>query len=79
MPPITAAGEGAISHPGPAGSSLWVATADDGLYFDAGDGWQHATATTVLPADQGDGARRANERIGWRAYGGLIATDIPQE
>ena len=77
--PIPAAGEGAISHILALPGSLWVATADDGLYFDAGDGWQHATAATVLPADQVTALVAADESIwvGGRT-GGLVLTDIPQ-
>jgi len=77
--PIPAAGEGAISHILALPGSLWVATADDGLYFDAGGGWQHATAATVLPADQVTALAATDESIwvGGRT-GGLIVTDVSQ-
>lgn len=76
--PVPAAGEGAISHILALPGSLWVATAGDGLYFDTGDGWQHATAMTVLPADEVTALIATDEDIwvGGRT-GGLILTDIP--
>ncbi len=77
--PIPAAGEDAITHILALPGSLWVGTAADGLYYDAGDGWQHATAATVLPADEVTALAAVDESIwvGGRT-GGLILTDIPQ-
>jgi len=77
--PIPAAGEQAVTHILALPGSLWVATAADGLYYDAGNGWQHATAATVLPADD-VAALVATEQSIWVGgrTGGLVLTNIPQ-
>ncbi len=77
--PIPAAGEDAITHILALPGSLWVGTASDGLFYDTGDGWQHATAATVLPADAVTALAAADGGlwVGGRT-GGLIRTDIPQ-
>jgi len=77
--PIPATGEDTVTHLLALPGSLWVATATDGLYYDTGRGWQHATAASVLPADDVTVLVATDERIwvGGRT-GGLVLTNILQ-
>ncbi|MFO7631862.1 MAG: two-component regulator propeller domain-containing protein, partial [Caldilinea sp.] len=49
MPEI---GERAVTQVLVLDDSIWVGTADDGLFYDAGDGWQQETTAGALPSDR---------------------------
>lgn len=76
--PIPAIGERVISQILATNGSIWVGMADDGLFFDVGEGWQHETTAGALPDNRITALAAVDGEI-WvgGATGGLIRYSAP--
>lgn len=76
--PLTGFDERAISQILTLDGSIWVGSANDGLFFDLGDGWQQETTAGALP-DNHITALAAADNALWigGASGGMLRYSLP--
>lgn len=78
--PVPEVGERTVTQILARDDSLWVGTAADGLFYDAGAGWQQATTDGVLPSNRVTALAAVEDAV-WvgGATGGLARYDLSSE